>query len=308
MSDTEKIKTHWFDKKLGRSIVTTGLTIITAVSAGLITRFEDAGLTGLFIGLTVVSIILQAIFSARCGVFDKAREISVEETNEKIKVYKKLFEQLPPLLDRQAEGINKIAKNIQDNGIIPADRWTFDDASTYVCASILSFIKDYTQVNGPVNVYYVKATNDQGTEIKMVGCANDLGNVPDPYMISKPVREGPNEYFDVKMFARKSLKAEYRLNKQDVDNAFYYADREKESGKCEQFLFIPVSCDKKKMIGMIEIMVASDYKIAEQESDMKNIQKLLKVYSSIFVLLHKAEKAAIALPTQSDNASEEGDA
>ena len=302
MNDSEKIKTHWFDKKIGRTIVTIVLTAVAAVSGALITKFSDAWLTCLFIVLTILSVVLQVVFSARCSVLDKARELSIEETDAKIKVYKKLFEQLPPLLDRHSEGLNKIAKNIQENGIIPGDRWTFDEASTYVCASIMSFLKDYSQTNGTINVYYVKATDDQGKTVKMVGCANDLGNVPAPYMVEKQVRNEPNEYFDIRMFAKGSLKAEYRLNVKDVDNAFYYEDRDKESGKCEQFLFIPVSCDKRKMIGLIEIMVATGYKIAEQESDMKNIQKLLKIYSSIFILLHKAEKAAISLPKQSSNA------
>ena len=300
MSDAEKIKIHWFDKKAGRIVVTIVLTAAAAIFAGLITKFPDIGITWLFIILTIVSIILQVIFSARCSILDKAREISIDETEKKIRVYKKLFEQLPPLLDRHSEGLNKIAKNIQENGIIPGDRWTFDDASTYVCSSVLSFLKDYSGKNSPVNVYYLKTLDEQGKEIMMVGCANDLGNVPDTYMVSKPVREGPNEYFDVKMFARRSLKAEFKLNAKDVDNAFYYADREKESGKCEQFLFIPVSCDKRKMIGLIEIMVGAGCKIAESETDMRNIQKLLKVYSSIFVLLHKAEKAAISLPNHSN--------
>ena len=306
MSEDDKLKIHWFDKKAGRTTTTIVLTSSAAVFAGLITRFSGFTPTAIFIILTVASIILQVVFTTRCALFDKAREISVEETNERIKVYKKLFEQLPPLLDRHSEGLNRIAKNIQSNGIIPADRWTFDDASTYVCASIMSFLKDYSKVNGPINVYYVKSVDEKGSIVKMVGCANDLGNVPDSYMVEKNVSNSPNEYFDIKMFARRSLKAEFRLNVQDVDKAFYYNDREKESGKCEQFLFIPVSCDKKKMIGLIEVMVATGYKIADVEQDMRNIQKLLKVYSSIFVLLHKAEKAAIALPGKVEAVTSEG--
>ena len=41
-------------------------------------------------------------------------------------------------------------------------------------------------------------------------------------------------------------------------------------------------------------------RIADNEQEMKEIQKLLKIYAAIFVLLHKAEKAAIAIPNIPD--------
>ena len=291
--ETEK-KLHWFDKKAPRTVITIILTASATVCGGLITRFPDSGLTILFIVLTVLFVILQVLFSIHCATFDKFREISVSEMESKIKVYKKLFEELPQLFDAQAAGLNKIAKDIKTSGIIPGDRWTFDDASTHVCASIAHFIRDYSSTS--VNVYYVKIMDDLGTKVKMVGCSNDLGDVPSTYMIDRPVIKNGDAYFDIKMFDRKKLHAEFRLNPNDVDNVFSYNDREKESGKKEQFLFIPVSCDKRKMIGLIEIIVPKGNKMAESELEMKNIQKLLKIYSSVFILLYKAEKAAIALP------------
>lgn len=293
---TEEIryKQHWFDKKAPRTAITIFLTAAAAICGGLITKFEELSITILFIILTFIFLALQIIFSIRCATFDKVREISVSEMEDKTKVYKKLFEELPSLLDTQSKGLNDIAKNIITSGIIPGDRWTFDDASTHVCVSIASFVKQYC--GAPVNVYYVRTVDDAGTKIKMVGCANDLGDVPATYMVERQVTDDINAYFDVKMFAKKNLQAEFRLTMNDVDKAFSYNDREKDSGKREQFLFIPVSCDKQKMIGLIEILVPKGEKIAETDTGMHNLQKLLRIYSSIFVLLHKAEKAAIALP------------
>ena len=293
-SDQTYYKQHWYDNKIPRTVLSIVFTASAAICGGLITRFEDSGHTILFIVLTVVFISLQLVFSIRCAAFDKVREISVAEMEGKVKVYKKLFEELPFLLDTQAKGLNKIANGIKASGIIPGDRWTFDDASSHVCISIASFIKEYS--GSPVNVYYVRTMDEEGKTVKMVGCDDYLGDVPSTYMIKRPVTKDKDAYYDIKMFEKKNLKADYRLKVEDVDNVFSYHDREKESGKREQFLFIPVSCDKKKMIGLIEILVPKGEQIADSDAGMRNIQKLLRIYSAIFVLLYKAEKAAIALP------------
>lgn len=296
MPERDRYLQRWFDKKTPRTVLTISFTAAASVCGGLITKFEGVHLTILFIGLTVFFVGLQIAFSIRCATIDKVREYSVAEMEEKTKAYKRLFEDLSPLLDTQAEGINRIANSISASGIVPGDRWTFDDASNRVCASIASFVKEYSHT--AVHVYYVRTVDKAGKTVKMVGCANDLGEVPETYLIERPVTHNKDAYFDIKMFAKKNLRAEFRLNSTDVDNVFNYADREKESGKIEQFLFIPISCDKQKMIGLLEIVVPKGEKLAENDADMKNIQKLLKIYSAVFILLQKAEKAAIALPPQ----------
>ena len=198
------------------------------------------------------------------------------------------------MLDRQSAGLNKIARDIESSGIVPGDRWTFDDASTEVCNSIMTFIKHYCKAS--VNVNYVRTIDPAGKIVKMVGCANELRDVPTTYMKEQTVTNEATAFLDVRMFARNKLQAVYRLTPHEVDKAFSYHDREKDSGRRQQFLFIPVSCDKKKMIGLIEIIAPKGNIIAKTDKSMDNIRKLLTVYSSIFILLHKAEKAAIATP------------
>ena len=223
-----------------------------------------------------------------------------EDMEIRNKVYKKLFEELPSLLNEQAAGLNKIAKNINEDGIIPSDRWTFDDATSYVCESIMYFLKSLCVIGDTVNVYYVKRLGNDKTKVKMVGGSNDLGETPSIFLEERRVTEDKTAYFDIKLFARNRKNAEFRLTSQEVDNVFFYNDREKEAGRIEQFLFIPVSCDKDKIIGLIEVIVPKGSKLAGNEQDMREIQKMLKIYAAIFVLLYKAEKAAIALPADAD--------
>ena len=249
-------------------------------------------------------IILQGLFSRRCITYDKEKQREAAEIAKKNKIYKKLFEELPSLLRDQAVELNKIAKNIQEKGIIPGDRWTFDDASNYICESIMFFLKQFCKTNDIVNVYYIKR-NDDGKKVKMVGCANDLGEAPSIFGKERSITSSKTAYYDIKMFERNKLKAIYKLSAQEVDKVFYYEDRERQSDKIEQFLFIPVTCDKEKTIGLIEIIVPKGSRIADNEQEMQEIQKLLKIYAAIFVLLHKAEKAAIAIPNITDADAQE---
>ena len=283
---------HWYDKKAWRVALTIGLTATTAVFGGMISFSKK--LTIIFIVLTVVSVVLQAILSAHYALFDKNRELDVADAKVQMRSYKLLFESFSIILNEEAEGINKIARDIKNNGIIPSDRWTFDKATSKLCQSIKRFIQERTNVG--VNVYYVRTVDDTGSRVKMVGYANEFGDVPSTMGVERVVSNDPHAYFDIKMFANNTLKAEFRLTKEEVDKVFEYNDREKDSGKREQFLFIPVTCDKKRIMGLIEILVPTGLKIAEKDEDMRNIRKLLQVYSSIFILLNKAEKAAIAIP------------
>lgn len=297
-TEKNRNKSNFIDKKYVRIILSIICAVVSTVCGALISKFDDTMLTNVLIILTGIFIIIQGALSYRWTELDRAREINTLEMEKKTSVYKKLFEELPYLLDKQAEGLNKISKDIIKNGIIPGDRWTFDDASTLVCHSIRSFLKDYC--NASCNVYYVRTINDEGNIVKMVGCANDLGNVPSIYMIERPVTVDRNAYYDIRMFSRRNLKAEYRLTANDVDKVFNYNDREKDSGHIEQFLFIPISCDKRKMIGLVEIIVPKGEHMVDSNDEMVNIQKLLKIYSSIFVLLNIAEKAAMAQPHKSN--------
>lgn len=293
--NAESHRILWFDKKVPRAILTIAFTCIPAILCGLISVPMDDTLKVFVFVFAVIFIILQVIFSLRCTNIDKLRELTVDEMERKIKIYQKYFQYLPPLLFKQAKGLNHIAKDITTNGIVSENRWAFDNpAIDEVCESIARFIEDYTKTS--INVYYVRTINDVGTRIKMVGCSNQFGDAPKINGVERDVVDAKDTYFDIQMFAMKKIHAEYRLTADEVDKVFYYDDREKESGRIEQFLFIPVSCDKQNMIGLIEILVAAGSRIAENEYEMQNIQKLLRIYSSIIVLLHKAEKAAIALP------------
>ena len=297
VSNRKRSRIPWYDKKPWRTIITIILTALSAICTGLITKFTGFWQTVGLICAAAVLIVFQMLVSIHYSTLDKVEEFSQKEMEDKIRAYKKIFEDLPMTLDTQAEGLNSIAKDIEQTGIVAGNRWTFDDASSNICKSVADFIEEYS--GSPVNVYYVKTVDDAGTKVKMVGFYDYMRESPDIYMKERVVLSDDPAYYDLKLFARKKLHAEYRLSSKAVDKVFNYHDREKESGKYEQFLFIPVSCKKNKMIGMIEIVATKGNQFAQNKQDMIQIQRLLQIHLSILVLLFKAERAAIALPGKS---------
>lgn len=293
----------WYDRKIPRIVLTIFFTGAASISCGLITMFHNY-ISVAFIVLTIIFTSLQIIFSLRCSLIDKVRELSVDNMETMIGVYQELFASLPSILDEQASGINTIANNISNDGFLSAERWTFDKATNQLCESIASFIKNYSGTD--VAVCYARIDEKKEGMIKIVGYANKLNEYPSTYLVEREITNNKDVYFDIKMFYKQNLEVEYRLDSTSVDKAFYYQNPEKNLGKYEQFLFIPVSCDRKKMIGLIEVVSPKGHIIAESDEEMKNIAKLLRIYSSLFILLYKAEKAAIAIPPNpnTDNRNE----
>ena len=293
---TEDKHLLWFDTKSGRLISTIVLVIFVTAFGLLISVVSNVILKIVFCVIAIVSAIIQSVFSIRCAAFDKAREEDVNYAESRLRIYKAMFENVPVILDDSAVGINEIARSIKTTGILQSDRWTLDKSAKSLCESMKRFVKQLCIKGDSVNVYYVRTMDDDGTKVKMIGRANDYGESPKTYRVERQVTEDETAYFDLRMFAKKENHAEFRLTAEEVDRVFYYKDRERESGKYEQFLFVPVVCDENKIIGMVEILLKRGNKLAETEDDMKRIQKLLQIYLSTFGLLTKAEKAAIAIP------------
>ena len=194
-----------FGFALNKTLTNIFFTVVATVCSALISKFESVIATGVCICITVLVIILQGLFSRHCITYDKEKRREIAEIARKDKIYKKLFEELPTLLKDQAIELNKIAKNIQEKGIIPGDRWTFDEATNYICESIMFFLKQFCKMNDVINVYYVKRTDDE-KKVKMVGCANDLGEAPSIFGKERSIINSKTAYYDIKMFEVRAAK------------------------------------------------------------------------------------------------------
>lgn len=285
---------RWLDRKSVRVVVTILLTAFTTGAGYGISIIQNATwkIIVLIIGITCA--VLQVVYSLHCASIDKAREENIARWQRRLGIYKELFESSPVILDDTAERINAVANSIIREGVVPGDGWRFQNSAKALCREIRNICRKLCIQGDGVNVYYVQVMNDNCTEVKMI--AKTDRQTPKIWNVPRKVTDERSAYFDLKMFASKHNHIEYRLNSKDVDNVFEYKDRERESGKIEQFLFIPIVCGENKIIGMVEIILNKGSKIAETDAEMEEVHKYLQIYLSTFVMLSKVEKATYALP------------
>ena len=289
-----KDKWEWLKSNTARIIISVMSTVAIAVAGAFIdpkNSFSDNVLQGIVLG---VFALIDVGYTIYLGVEDHTKADAYYRAMHDMEIYKELFEQLPRQLQKEAEGINNIAKDIQTKGRIFARRWTFDSASIDLCVIVHKFIKRWSN-DGNISVIYVKRMEDKQNLIKTVGYANNPNEAPSTYNIERDIT-WEKAYRDAKLFKENKTHAVYKLNVKEVDDYLEYEHREIESGRYEQCLFIPVMCEKTNMVGLLEIFAKRGCYIANSSKEMDKLIELLRTFTSIFLLLQKSEKAACSLP------------
>ena len=294
-----KSKAKFYEGRTARIVINIVLASIVAVTSGLITKFESPLVTAGMIVLCIAGIVVQVIYAAALSTVDKKREIAIEEAVRQLESYQVLFDDLSTNLQDCSVGINKIARTIISKGEAQEDRWTFNDGSNVICEVIRKFVIKQCVVGDSVAINYVKRHDDNDQIIELVGCSNTIHEPPDLYRIKRNIN-GNGKYYDVyydaKMFKLNSSHRVIRLNTTEVDKILEYKDRDRDAGKKEQIAFIPVMCEKKKMVGLLEIIANKGTRIAETEEDMDKVVMKVRILYTTLLLLQKSEKAALAVP------------
>lgn len=285
----------FIDGHVARVVINIILTVVTAISASLVTRFNSVKLTILCIVICVISIILQGLYSLRLSTIDKIKEQAISDSKKRMKAFELLFNSLSKELQNASSGINSIASSVIKKGRAPENRWTFDDSSNKMCAIIYELLIILSAKGSDIHVNYVKRNDSDVNYISLVGCCNYMDEPPINYREDRNINDS-DAYFDARLFRTNRSHAIIKLTPHEVDTVFEYKDREKESGKREQIVFIPVLCNQKKMVGLVEIIADKGTVIAETEEEMKKIIKMIRVIHNAMLLLQKSEKAALAIP------------
>lgn len=289
----KKIFKKLIQKKAFRILITAALAIIGAISGGVISIFDGQNRV---IAIVVCCIATggNVLLSAVIATIDRNERIAHEEAAKKMDVYRTLFEGLSNEFQNTAEQINKIANDIIKKGTVSGERWTSDGGAQAICTLIFKMVRDLCVDGDDIEIIYTKKL-ESNNEIQTVAFINDEMECPRCFMKRRNIN-APDAYYDAKMFLSGESKAVFKLSSQEVDKSMVYIDREKESGKYEQYLLIPIMCNKNKMVGLLEIFARKGTIIANNKEEMKKIRKLLKIMCSLLLLFQKTEKAFMATP------------
>ena len=144
-------------------------------------------------------------------------------------------------------------------------------------------------------------------EVEMIAYANQNKHKPTIFKRKRKFKDVDlnNAYHDLCLFNKAKSDSDIRVGADEVDKIFAYNSKlaaNKNRGKYHLYVGIPVFCDNKKMVGLLEVvgLDTTNFNCVTKSEVEEVSNKFLVPYANIFLLLHKMEKALLAgtQPTQ----------
>lgn len=283
--------------KIGVTIAT---STIVAIASTMFSTTRNWKYNSLIAFIICVCISINIIYENVLENLRRNIKVEYDKAIKEMDAFREMFEGLYQRMNEESEGINRIANDILERGIINKDSgWTFDKESEKICQEVFKFIRNISTTgrDSQLNVLYTRRKDNDEEVVITVGYANNRSERPEIYNVERKINEG-TAYKDAALFRDNSPHPFYRLKADDVDKVLFYNNRESESGKFEQCIFIPVMCDKEKMIGVLEVFARKDTIIAETKEEINKIIVQLEIFVVLLLLLQKAYKAACAIPKE----------
>lgn len=243
-----------------------------------------------FVFFTIVNIIHIVI----CTTQDSKDISYVSELNKENTALKKALAGIIYVSESNSSEINKCIHQYLSENKLNNGTWNYINACNNLCATIFTIISDLTE-NENIEVSYVKLNEHTKDEIEM--CSFYNSTFQKPKLLNKKrslSKEDSIQYFDMTMFKNNSAETKVLHGSKEINIYFYRSNEGKQHhpNKYNQYIAIPVFCDKQKMIGLLQIACLYDCSLAEDSTVLLEIaNKYFVPYANLFLLLHKMSKA-----------------
>ena len=180
------------------------------------------------------------------------------------------------------------------DGKINSQIWNYKKACYHLCATLYEFSIKLTK-NENIEVSYVKLNESTSNEIQLYAYRNRSNQ--SPTLLNKTRNFLNTEavmYYDMKMFKNNRAETKVLYGSETINIHFYRTSEEleKKPKKYKEYVAIPVFCNNKKMVGLLQIACLEDCSLAENEAVLKEVaDKFFVPYANLFLLLHKMNKA-----------------
>lgn len=293
-----------------KAFIMTLFTTAISVLVGMLGTWDSnsPGFWVKLIGLIVV-VALYVVILAWYTTAEVNKRRTLEVLERQVEAFTDLVINFISACETNAADINNCIHHVNDTHKIDPNIWDFKKASRALCAQIYFSIcklgksRDY-------GVAYVAL--DEGADatdtVKMIAYANK--NMHSPSVYGRPrhfLEAGKNAdaYHDLKLFYKGSegvdgaTNNDIRWGVEEVKEVFRYSSQEammRSQEKYHAYIGIPVFCDNRKMVGLLEVVAMDETKFGcLTKKELEEVaDKLLVPYANLFLLIHKMEKALFA--------------
>lgn len=253
--------------------------------------------------LKLILFILCVIVYCAVMMFYTTAEVnqrrSTEVLQNQVDTFEDLIISIISICETNAADINSCIHNIRETNKIDRTIWNFDKACKFICERIYDNICTLGK-SKKYGVAYVKLLDDNPPEdtVQMVAYANQ--NRHKPTILNKKRKythiNTKKVYHDLRLFFEARADSDIRMGKNEVNEVFDFSSSKGRSrGKYHLFIGIPVFCDNRKMVGLLEIVGLDETMLqCITRDELEEItNKFLVPYANVFLLLHKMEKALL---------------
>ena len=291
---------RWLIKPAVRGCLTGGITILIGILCGFFGVVSGHVRTGFFIAVAILFIaffVLTIIY----GTLDKSYE-SIMKQN---KTFEQIMLDLNAIFQQSAKNANKLIHEIVSSGQVNLNTWNFDIASELVCGKIFSLLGGLDENRQNFGVGYVRLDENhksgKDTHVYMTAYVDRTRTVP-TILHKKRAISDPHSYYDVQLFSQNLNEPKYLMSPEEVGDHFVYNSPEKrEAGKKKyaQYIGIPVICvtePQNKIVGLLEIICLEEKAFPSKDIAKIVVENYLAPFAQLLLLLHKLEKALLAVP------------
>lgn len=277
-------------------VITTGLlTIAISISLAVLDDWRSDQpffvlKIVIFLFLSLVDIIY-LIFSTTYDI--KENEI-ICEMKRQMKAYESALSGIIQISQNNATSLNNCVHDYLESSAINERSWNYKKVCSDLCKHIYLFVCELSGGNKDCEIAYVRLNEQVKGEISMYAYANHDQLSPKLFDQKRNFMDTNQiEYYDMKMYKDGNNEIKVLYGSDIINDKFYRTsdEREKNKTKYNQFIAIPVFCDDRKMVGLLEIACLEKCSLGNSEAEIKDIaHRYFVPYANLFLLLHKIEK------------------
>lgn len=297
-------------KPVVKAVIMTLFTTAISILVGMLGTWDSnlPGFWGKLIGLAVV-VILYMVILAWYATAEVNRRRTIEVLEQQVEAFTDMVINIIAACETNASDINRCIHRVNDTHKIDPNIWDFKKASRGLCKLIYDSICKLGK-SREYGVAYVALEEGTTTEdtVRMIAYANKNMHSPSVYgrvRCFADVDWNDNAYHDLRLFFKGSrglgggTSNDIRWGVDEVQAVFRYSSQEamiRSQRKYHTYIGIPVFCDNRKMVGLLEVVGMDETKFGcLTKKELEEVaDKLLVPYANLFLLIHKMEKALFA--------------
>lgn len=285
------MKSYFWDKI---SVKATILAVFPIIIGGICSALGDWKFDQTAFWIKVILLLLFGIPYVFLIIHYSKNEANMNKTNmileKENEAFTEIMKSLISVYRNSTEGINIISHNIAKKGTIDLNIWSFDKASMWICSAVHQTISKIAIQGDGFGVTYVKLKENDNNKIKTVGFHNNTLTAPRVFDKERLI-DDEHGYFDTKLFKKADSAICTIDNSQKIFELFEYENREDKNGKYSQYVALPVFCNDKKMIGLLQVVSYRNSMIADDSEKLERIAKrYLVTYANFFAFYQKWKK------------------